>query len=87
MTLPLLNHPTTGKPDILATAVAFVVVIAGLRFALDGLNINIFGHLISIGHTDSLSYGSLLSPVLGAHGYVSTRPSQSISRVDNPDEN
>ena len=83
----LLDHPRTGKTDVLMTLVVFVVVICGIKFLLDGVQINIAGHILNFGHTDSFSYGSLLSPVLGAHGYVDVRGSEisSNGRVDNPD--
>lgn len=84
-----LNHPKTGKADVLMSLAVFVVVICAIKFLFDGVVVNIFGHTFSFGHTDSFSYGTFLSPVLGAHGYLAgknTEQGYNISRVDNPDE-
>lgn len=69
-----VKHPTTGQTDVLLSLVVFVVIICGLKFLMDGATIQIFGHMISFGHVDSMSYGTMLAPMLGAHGYVTTKP-------------
>jgi hypothetical protein len=50
-----------------------VVLVCSFRFLLDGISVTIFGHSLSVGHTDPLAYSSLLAPLLGAHGYIHTR--------------
>lgn len=69
---------------------SFIVVsVCALRFLFDGLSLNILGHTLDIGHMDPLAYGSILTPVLGAHGYVQTRRNYHSmpkgSEIDNPD--
>ncbi len=84
-----VNHPKTGKPDVILTMVVFVIVVCAIKFLLDGVTLKLFGHVISFGHTDSFSYGSLLSPVLGAHGFIEGKNAStynSINRVDDPDQ-
>ncbi len=49
---------------------ALVVIVCCFRFLLDGVEWTLFGHPISFGHVDPLAYGSILTPVLGAHGYI-----------------
>lgn len=62
-----------------------VVAICCFRFLFDGIHMVIFGHPFSIDHVDSTSYASILTPVLGAHGYIHTRMA-SFRGIDNPDE-
>lgn len=85
-----VKHPTTGQVDVILSLVVFVVVICGLKFLFDGVSIHVFGHLVSFGHVDSMSYGTMLAPTLGAHGYITTKgaaPSPTYNnQVDNPDE-
>jgi hypothetical protein len=59
-----------------------VVMICSFRFLLDGVSVTVFGHSLSIGHTDPLAYSSFLAPVLGVHGYIHTKTKP---KVDNPD--
>lgn len=54
-----------------------VVIAATVKFLFEGGSITIFGH------ADALTYGLLLTPVLGAHSYVHT---QVTKGMDNPDE-
>lgn len=61
-----INSPTT-------TMALIVVVTCALRFLLDGITLTLFGHSLSIGHTDPLAYGAILTPILAAHGYVRVR--------------
>jgi hypothetical protein len=57
------EHPTTSMAII-------VVAVCALRFLFDGVIFSIAGHIITIPHVDPLSYGSILTPVLAAHGYL-----------------
>jgi hypothetical protein len=84
--LILVKHPVSGKTDVILSLVVFAVMICGFKFLLDGMVINIMGHVISFGHTDSLSYGSILSPILGAHGFIEGKNVTAQNRVDDPDE-
>ena len=80
-----VKHKDSEEVDVILSLVVFAVIIAGLKFLLDGVSVTIFGHLVNFGHTDSLSYGSMLTPILGAHGYISGQPTKSAGKVDNPD--
>lgn len=85
-----VRHPSTGQVDVILSLVVFVVVICGLKFLLDGVSIQIFGHMVSFGHVDSMSYGTMLAPTLGAHGYIATKgiaPAPTYNgAVDSPEE-
>ncbi len=84
-----VKHPHTRQTDVLLSLVVFVVIICGIKFLFDGATIQIFGHLINFGHVDSMSYGTMLAPMLGAHGYVATKPNPVNTyngQVDSPDE-
>lgn len=74
------------------TLVAVAVIAAVARFLLDGVAISIAGHVFAFSKTDPLAYGSLLTPILGAHGYMNTRPNTinpiqdgSNPEIDDPD--
>lgn len=78
----------------MVTMTVLATTAAVIKFLLDGVSIDVAGHVLSFGHVDSMAYGSLLTPVLAAHGFVDTRPSRSESvmvpkdgkAVDDPDE-
>lgn len=85
-----LKHPRTGLPDVMGTLTVVVVIAAALKFLLDGVSLAVHGHTITFGHVDSLTYGSLTGPVLGAHGYLNSRDNTvnslaGTTMVDNPD--
>lgn len=70
---------------------SITVGVCALRFLFDGVAITILGQRIEIPHTDSLAYGSILTPVLAAHGYL--RANAKVPHVkkekvvvDNPDQ-
>lgn len=75
---------TTPRDTILTLSV-FVVVVASIKFLLDGVTITNSGHTIDFGHVDALSYSSLLAPILGVHGYMKVR--KNPNNGDNPDAN
>lgn len=89
----LMKHPRTGRPDLMGTLVLLVVAAAAIKFILDGVTLVLFGHSISFGHSDPMTYGTLLTPVLGSHSYINTRTnttdplaSNDLSVVDDPDK-
>lgn len=89
-----IKHTTSGKHDPMLTLTVLAVLICILRFLFDGATFVIFGHVLNLGHVDSMSYGALLSPVLGAHGakewkMSSNNPAESLSALapDDPDAN
>lgn len=50
-----------------------VVVVCCFRFLMDGMEWSLFGHTITFNHIDAMTYGALLTPVLGAHGYIDSQ--------------
>lgn len=56
--------------DPLFALIVFSVVIAVAKFLIDGVTFEIAGHPVNLGHMDPLAYGSLLTPLLAAHGYI-----------------
>lgn len=79
-----LVHPSTKQVDVLLTLVVFVVVIVAMKFFLSGVIITIGIHTISFGSTDGWAYGSVLSPMLAAHGFNSSRNTTYASLDDAP---
>lgn len=85
MTL-FLKHPRTGVPDVMLTLSVLAVVAASIKFFLDGVDFSVLGHHFVAGHSDPMSYGSFLTPVLASHAYTNTRPNTNTTiAVDNPD--
>lgn len=76
MSFPWLKHPGSGNADVMTTLLVMVTLAAAVKFLLDGVSVNVNGYVIAIGHMDSLSYGAILAPVFGAHGFISTRNSE-----------
>lgn len=74
------------KDVILALSVV-VVLVASLKFLMDGVTITTMGHTINLGHIDALSYSSFLAPILGVHGYMKVKGQKTTPAVDNPDAN
>ena len=68
----------------MVTLATIVTLSAVFRFLLDGVSLVVCGHSMSFGHVDSLTYGSILTPVLGSHVFSESR--QQPRKVDNPDE-
>lgn len=60
---------------------AFVVLVCSVRFLFDGVHIGNF----SFGHVDAIAYGSILTPVLAAHGFTYFKDSNYKQKVDDPD--
>ncbi len=91
MKFPFIKQPKSGMPDVMVTLSVVAVFAAVLKFLLEGVTIVVYGHSIDFGHADSLTYGALLAPVLGAHGWVDTMsknpppPPSNYVKVDNPD--
>ena len=86
------KHPRTGLQDPMLTITVITVGIAGLKFLFEGITLQIFGHTLNLGQTDPLAYGSLLTPILGAHSWQNTRPNtmnsihlRGTGNVDSPD--
>lgn len=82
-----LKHPRTGLPDVMLTLSTVVVLAASVKFLLEGINLTIFGHMVNFGHADAMTYGTLLTPVLGAHGYTMTRPNTANPIASQGDSN
>jgi hypothetical protein len=70
MKFPWLHHPDKG-PDVMTTLLAIVTIASAVKFLLDGVSLVINGHTVTFGHSDSMSYASILGPVFGGHAYMS----------------
>lgn len=73
MKLRYLINPKKGIQDPILTLSYIAVFAATAKFLLDGVTLTLHGQTIDFGHMDSLSYGTLLAPILGAHGYMSVK--------------
>lgn len=56
--------------DHMTTLVTITVLACVTKFLMQGVTFDVFGHAINLGSADALTYGALLTPVLGAHGYM-----------------
>jgi hypothetical protein len=79
------------RDTFLALAV-FVVISATLKFLFEGVTMTAAGRVFDLGHADALTYGALLTPVLGAHSYMKGKKITAGKRdlqkaADNPDGN
>jgi hypothetical protein len=70
MQFPFLNNPDTGKPDEMVTVTLIVTLAAVFRFLVDGMTLNILGHVLTFTKLDSSVYIALLGPVLGSHAFI-----------------
>ena len=59
------------------------VVVCCIRFVFDGVTVPIGEKALSVGHTDPLAYGSILSPVLAAHGFVKISAANIAAKITN----
>lgn len=84
MNFPLINHPTRGTPDVMVTLALLVTLAATLRFILDGVSLTIAGHTLAFGHIDSMTYGALLTPVLGGHVISESQQMPAKPKAENP---
>ena len=84
--LKMLVNAKTNKEDVMLTLVFYVVIIAGIKFLLDGVEFTFQGHLVNLGHTDGGVYAAFLTPILGAHGYIDSKVQHLQQKVDNPNE-
>lgn len=84
MKAPFIVHPRTGEPDPMLTMACITVAVCTFKFLLEGISFVIGGHPISFGHADAMTYGALLTPVLGAHATREWKIPQR-SKVDDPD--
>jgi len=85
----MLTNAKTNKKDVMLTLVFFSVIIAGLKFLFEGVNLTILGHAVNLGHTDASTYAAFLTPVLGSHSYIDAQTPHlpQPPKADNPDEN
>lgn len=87
--LRFLMNPKTKQPDGLLTMSCIVVGVCAIKFLFEGVSFVVFGHTVSLGHADALSYGAMLTPVLGAHGASEfqrvKKERDGTSAIDNPD--
>ena len=56
--------------DPLLALIVVTVLSCVLKFLAEGVTFTVHGNLVNLGHTDSLAYGSILTPLLMAHGYI-----------------
>lgn len=84
-----LKCPQTNEPDMLMTLAWIVTLVCSAKFLFEGVEINIAGHVLSLGHADATTYAAMLAPVLGAHGWKesgkSFRTPKPTGNIDNPD--
>lgn len=65
------------------TLVIIAVLAATLKFLTDGVTLG--NNTVSFGHLDPLAYGAFLTPILGAHGFMSTKKTEIFKEEDHAD--
>ena len=70
MKFRFLKHPSTGIEDPMMTLSVIAALACVVKFLADGVTFTLYGHTMNLGHADSMAYGALLTPILGAHGYI-----------------
>lgn len=83
MKLRFLKNPKTGVPDLMTTLTTITVLVATLKFLLDGVTLTLKGHTLDFGHLDSMTYGMFLAPILGTHGWVETKTTKETNGNSN----
>lgn len=68
-------------PDPFTSVSVITVFGCLLKFLADGVTLTLYGHTLTLGHVDSATYVALLTPVLGAHGYIRVK-GKPIKEVD-----
>lgn len=81
MPFPMLKN-NKGYTDIVRTITLLAGLAAVIKFLLDGVTLVVYGHTIDFGHMDSLSYATLLAPILGAHGYLESKSNKQEKKPD-----
>lgn len=57
----------------------YTVIVCVIKFLFEGVTFDVLGHAVNLGHADAMTYGALLTPILGAHAFINTRPDQPTS--------
>ena len=55
---------------------AIVVVTCSIKFLFDGVSLDLLGHSVNFGHIEPSAYLGILTPVLGAHGWIKGRSNE-----------
>lgn len=73
--------------NILEILTIITTVVVLLKFVIDGVSLKFGAYTLNFGHIDSLTYCSILTPILAAHGYVKIKAPmpKGTAQVDNPD--
>lgn len=83
------KHTAGGTANTMHTLVCLSVLACVLKFFFEGVTLHIFGHPVQLGHADAMSYGAILSPILGAHaarGWSGGGSSDASNpNIENPD--
>lgn len=61
------------RKDVMLTLVTLTVYACVGKFLMEGVSIHIGEHVLDLGHADSGTYAALLAPILGAHGYITSK--------------
>jgi hypothetical protein len=68
--MKFIHNPLNDKDDPMMTLAFLAGVACIIKFLFEGVSFTIMGHIVNLGHVDSMTYVSLLTPVLGAHSYI-----------------
>lgn len=80
-----VNHPRLGKPDAMLTLAVLATLTCIVKFLFNEVTFVVHGMTVNCGHVDSLAYGALLTPTLGA--YAARKWKDSPDKKDGPNGN
>jgi len=85
----MLTNSKTNKQDVMLTLVFYAVIVAGIKFIMEGVSFSVMGHVLNLGHTDAATYAAFLTPILGTHGFIDSKTPHLTQppKVDDPDAN
>lgn len=76
--------PFLAERDGMRSMSYLTILVCLVKFMLEGMTIHFFGSVLTVNVSDAMTYGAILTPVLGAHAARDWQ-SNKKSRVDNPD--
>lgn len=69
------------------TLVAFTTVCVTIKFLLSGVVVTVAGVALNLGNVDAMAYGSILTPILAAHGYIKGKKPEPKEEAINVNKN
>lgn len=62
-----IKHPRSKEPDSMLTLSVYAFIVVSIKFAVNGITLNLGDRILDLGTTDATLIGALLAPTLGAY--------------------